>query len=239
MKRLQDPGLTLNEKCEFSKSQISFLGHLVDGEGIHADTRKTNGVSDFPTPTNVTELQRFMGMVNQLGKFIPNLQDYTGPLRELLRSDTSWQWEESQRRSFQKVKDLLVSPQALVPYDPNRPTIVAADASNTGIGAVLMQVQDDSKRRPVCYASRSLKDHELRYAVIEKEALAATWACEKFEEYVLGLQFTIETDHKPLVPLLTNKELAKLPPRIQRFRLKMMRYAPKGHTCSWKAAGNS
>ena len=227
LKRLQDAGLTLNEKCEFSKSQISFLGHLVDGEGIHADTRKTNGVSDFPTPTNVTELQRFMGMVNQLGKFIPNLQDYTGPLRELLRSDTSWQWEESQRRSFQKVKDLLVSPQVLVPYDPNRPTIIAADASNTGIGAVLMQVQDDGKRRPVCYASRSLKDHELRYAVIEKEALAATWACEKFEEYVLGLQFTIETDHKPLVPLLTNKELAKLPPRIQRFRLKMMRYAPK------------
>ena len=81
-------------------------------------------------------------------------------------------------------------------------TVIAADASSEGIGAVLLQIQDDGRRRPVCYASRSLTDTEKRYAVIEKEALAATWACEKFREYVMGLSFTLETDHKPLVPLL-------------------------------------
>ena len=101
----------------------------------------------------------------------------------------------------------------LAPYDPQRPTIVAADASSIGIGAVLLQIQDNGQRRPVSYASRSLNDTEGRYAVIEKEALAAMWACD----YIIGLQFTLETDHKPLVPLLNSKEIAKMSPRIQRF----------------------
>lgn len=92
---------------------------------------------------------------------------------------------------------------------------------------MLYQIQDDDTRRPVCYISRSLTDAEQNYAVIEKEALAATWACERFTDYVLGLEFTVETDHKPLVPLLGTTELHKMPPRIQRFRLRLMRYKAK------------
>ena len=122
---------------------------------------------------------------------------------------------------------MLVSPEILAHYDPDRPTVIAADASSEGIGAVLLQIQDDGRRRPVCYASRSLTDTEKRYAVIEKEALAATWACEKFREYVMGLSFTLETDHKPLVPLLKSTELSKMPHRIQRFRMRLMRYSPE------------
>ena len=124
------------------------------------------------------------------------------------------------------MKDTLIAPETLAHYDHNRPTIIAADASSTGIGAVLLQVQNDYKRRPVCYASRSLSDIEKRYAVIEKEALAATWACEKFSEYVLGSKLTLETDHRPLVPLLNSTELCNMPPRIQRFRLRLMIIAP-------------
>ena len=92
---------------------------------------------------------------------------------------------------------------------------------------MLLQIQDDGRCRPVCYAFRSLTDTEKRYAVIEKEALAATWACEKFREYVMGLSFTLETDHKPLVPLLKTTEVAKMPPRIQRFRMRLKRYSPE------------
>ena len=86
-----------------------------------------------------------------------------------------------------------------------------AYASNTGLGAVLVQVQDDGQRRPVCYASRSLSDTEKRYAVIEKEALATTWPNERFSDYVLGIPFTLETDHKPLTVLLNSSELSKMP----------------------------
>ena len=120
----------------------------------------------------------------------------------------------------------MTSTETLAHYDPNRKTIVAADACDYGVGAVLLQANQDGDRRPVYYASRSLSETEQRYAMIEKEALASTWACEKFSDYVLGMQFTLETDHKPLVPLLASKDLSSMPPRILRFRLRMMRFAP-------------
>lgn len=92
-------------------------------------------------------------------------------------------------------------------------------------GAALLQVQDDGNRRHISYASRSLSDAEKRYAVIEKEALAGVWACEKFSEYVVGMIFVLETDHKPLQTLFNTTELSKTPPRIQRFRLRLMRFS--------------
>ena len=226
LQRLHNAGLTLNEKCEFSKHSIKFLGHVIDTAGIHADKGKTTAIAEYPVPSNITELQRFMGMVNQLGKFVPGLAEINKPLRQLLRKDTIWYWGEAQQSSFQRVKDLLLSSAVLAHYEPSRPTFVATDASSSGIGAVLLQTQDNGKRHPICYASRSLSDTEKRYAVIEKEALAATWGCEKFSDYVLGLHFTLETDHKPLVSLLQTKELSKMPPRILRFRLRLMRFSP-------------
>ena len=226
--RLQRAGLTLNiQKCEFSQGRLKFLGHIVDAQGVHADPEKTRAIGHFPTPTTVTELQRFMGMVNQLGKFVPGLDDINAPLRQLLRKDSAWYWDEAQQTAFQQVKEKLASPEILAHYNPNRQTVIAADASSTGLGAVLLQTQDNGQRRPICYISRSLSDAERNYAVIEKKALASTWACERLEEYVLGLGFTLETDHKPLVPLLTTTDLSKMPPRILRFHLRMMRYNPE------------
>jgi hypothetical protein len=95
------------------------------------------------------------------------------------------------------------------------------------LGVVLCQEDSENTRYPVAFASRSLLDAETRNAVIEKEALAATWACKKFADNVLGKPFVLETDHKPLVPLLSSTDLSKLPPRIVRFRLQMMRFAPE------------
>ena len=87
-----------------------------------------------------------------------------------------------------------------------------------------MQKQPDESWRPVVYALRSLTPTEQRYAQIEKEALALTWACERFAEYRLGKSFHLHTDHKPLVPLLSSKSLDTLPARVQRFRMRLMRY---------------
>ena len=227
LQRLSDVGLTLNEKCEFSKNSAKYLGHIIDENGIHPDPSKVESIKKFPAPSNVTELQRFMGMVNQLGKYIPQLADTNTPLRQLLRKDNSWIWDKPQETVFQQIKNLLTSPPVLAHYDPQKTTIVAVDASNNGIGAVLSQIQEDGTRKPVYYISRSLTDTEQKYAVIEKEAITTTWACERFSDYILGLQFTVETDHKPLVPLLTTTELYKMPPRIQRFRLRLMRYSPE------------
>ena len=102
--------------------------------------------------------------------------------------------------------------------------MISADASSYGLGAVLLQQNKQNIWKPIAYASRSMTETERRYAQIEKEALATTWACEKFTTYVLGKQIVIQTDHKPLVPLFSTKNLDNLPPHILRFRLRLNRF---------------
>ena len=148
--RLQEAGITLNiEKCQFFKTSVKFLGFIIDEQGIHADPTKTKAISEFPTPQNVKDLQRFMGMVNHLGKFVPQLAEKSEPLRQLLCKDTTWLWTDPQQRAFDQIKTTLTSAEVLACYDPSRLTIIAADASLNGIGAVLLQVQDDGTRRPL------------------------------------------------------------------------------------------
>ena len=219
--RIQEAGLTLNkEKCEFNKTAIKFLGQVVDSSGIKPDPDKIKAISHMPQSTNITELRRFLGMVNQLNKFSPHLADKIKPLRELLSSHNQWAWGESQEKAYQEVKSALASSETLSAYDPSLPTVVSADASSFGLGAVLQQKQPNADTlHPIIYISRALTDTEKNYAQIEKEALAVMWACERFQNYLIGLLFQVETDHKPIVSLLSTKPLDQLPVRVQRFRL--------------------
>ena len=209
---IEATGATLNpHKCEFNKSSLKFLGHVINSNGIQADPDKTEAIRKMKHPTSVPELRRFMGMVNQLGKFSPNLAELTQPLHELLSKSSTWTWGPHQSKAFTLVKEELSKPTTLALYNPEAPTKISADASSYGLGAVLLQ-QANGDWRPVAYASRSMSETERRYAQIEKEALAATWACEKFSDFILSKHIEIETDHKPLVPLLGTKHLDNLPP---------------------------
>lgn len=116
-------------------------------------------------------------------------------------------------------------PPGLALYNTKAETVVSADASSFGLGAVLLQRQEDSHLKPVAYCSRALTDTEKRYAQIEKEALAITWACGRFSDFLVGITFHIETDHKSLVPLLGSKSLDEPPPRIQRLRMRLMTFS--------------
>ena len=107
-------------------------------------------------------------------------------------------------------------------YDATREIVLSADASSCGTGAVLRQRQRNGDLQPISYISRALTDTEQRYAQIEKEALGITWACKKFQDYLIGMRFSIETDHKPLIPLLLSKPVNELPIRVQRFQLRLM-----------------
>ena len=221
LKRIKAAGITLNvEKCQFSQQRITFLGHVIDHNGISPDPKKTTAILAMKPPSSITELRRFM---NQMTKFSPNIAHLSKPLRELLSTKNVWTWTDTQEEPFNKLKEEISSPRVLALYDPSASTKVSADASAYGLGAVLLQQQDD-KWRPVAFASRALSETELRYAQIEKEALALTWAVEKFLEYVLGKVIHLETDHKPLIPLLGQKSLDLLPPRVLRFRLRLMRF---------------
>ena len=224
LKRLEEVGATLNRaKCEIFRPTVRFLGHILDKQGIRADPEKTSAISKMKAPKSVSDVRRFMGLVNQLGKFSPKIAEYSQALRELLRSNRTWTWGPAQEESFARVKEELVKPTVLSHYNPQAETKVSADASSYGLGAVLMQ-KEGKEWKPVVYASRSLNDTERNYAQIEKEALATTWACKKFATYILGRPVTIESDHKPLIPLLNEKHLDALPPRILRFRLRMAKF---------------
>ena len=225
LRRLEEANVTLSpQKCEFSKTELTFLGHVIDVTGIRADPEKTKAIMDMSPPNSLSELRRFLGMANQLGKFTPNLAELTQPLRELLSKSRKWMWGPPQSKAFNLVKAELSKPTTLALYDPAALTKISADASAFGLGAVLLQ-KDDGLWRPVAFASRSMTETERRYAQIEKEALAATWACEKFSDFVLGKHILLETDHKPLVPLLGVKDLHCLPPRVLRFRLRLDRFS--------------
>ena len=141
---------------------------------------------------------------------------------------STWLCESPQQQVFEAIKWELATPAILSLYNPSVPTNIAADASAYGLGAVLLQLSN-SVWKTVTFASRSVMDTEGRYSQIEKEALALVWACETFSDYVIGKHITLETDHKPLVPLLGKTNLDSLLPQILRFQLCLMRFSYNIH----------
>ena len=225
LQRIQKVGVTLNkDKCEFNRNRLTFLGHVLDGEGVSPDPQKTSAISKMEQPKTVTELRRFLGMVNQLGKFTPNIAEISQPLRELLSSRKTWLWGPAQNEAFDKLKHELTQPSVLTLYDPEATQKISSDASAYGLGAVLLQKRSGSDWKPVAYASRAMSETKRRYSQIEKEALGIVWACEKFTDYIMGKRVQLQTDHKPLVLLLSTTHLDRIPPRVLRFRLRLTRF---------------
>jgi len=223
--KIRESGMTLQkDKCEFGLTSVKFLGHIVSQEGIRLDPDKVKAIHELSPPTNKKEGRRLMGMVNYLNKFSKCLAEYSIPIYGVIGSKSEWHWGLDQIEAFEKIKKVLSETPVLCAFDINRLHRVSADASRNAIGAVLLQYNEKGQWQPVEYASRKLTDAECRYAMIEKESLAITWACDKFDFYLVGRQFEIETDHKPLVNLLGEKDLSQLPLRVQRFKMRMMRY---------------
>uniref|UniRef100_A0A3B3IAC9 ribonuclease H n=1 Tax=Oryzias latipes TaxID=8090 RepID=A0A3B3IAC9_ORYLA len=223
--RFQDRGLTLNrDKCIFGLQQIEILGHVITAEGIKPDPRKVEAISKAPRPENVQLLRSFLGTCGFLMKFIPNYANLSEPLRKLTRKGQVWEWTNEAESSFQAMKEALVSEPCLAYFKLGAPTVVISDASPVGLGAVLLQTQQDGQNKPVAYASRSLTPTERRYSQIEREALGCVWSVEHFRTYLWGGKFTLQTDHKPLIYMFNPDKATLTPPRIQRLGLRLQPY---------------
>jgi transposase InsO family protein len=219
LERCQDIGLTLNaEKCRFRMTEVTYIGHTLTAQGVQPDPSKIEAIREMPEPTDKKGVERLLGTVNYLAKFIPNMSEVTEPIRKLLRSDVEFEWSTPQETAFRRIKDILTETPVLAYYNVKKPVTVSCDASKSGLGAVLLQ---DNK--PVAYASRALTDTETRYAQIEKELLAVVFALERFNQYTYGKIIDVESDHKPLESIL-KKPLNQAPPRLQRMLLRLQRY---------------
>ena len=212
-------GLVFNQdKCEIKVDEVAFFGCIYGKEGTRPDPRKVEDIHKLPPPSCVRDLQRFLGMVQYMSPFVPNLATHTDALRNLIKKGNEWQWTASHQQSFDVVKSLITSMCTLTYFDPTKQSTVQVDASTRGLGAVLLQDE-----RPVAFASKALTETEQRYANIEREMLAVVFGCTRFHTYLYGSTFIVESDHKPLESI-HKKNLANAPPRLQRMLLRLQPY---------------
>ena len=219
--------ITLNkDKWEYAKPQVTFAGFQLSQDGYSIDTAITDAITQFPTPANRTDLRAFFGLVNQLAASTNTIAGLLGPLRALLSTKNEFLWSSIHDQAFLRAKQSLSSAPTLSYFDPVRPTRLCTDASRQGLGFVLQQCHHD-KWTLVQAGSRFLSEAESRYAIIELEMLAVSWAINKCRVFLAGLpHFAILTDHHPLIPILNNHRLDEIEnPRLQRLKMKIMGYA--------------
>lgn len=225
--RLSKAGLKLRlEKCQFMQPEVTYCGYIVNGDGVQPVAAKVEAIRNAPEPQDVSQLRAFLGMLNYYHKFLPDVATVLEPLHRLLRKGAKWEWLKEQQAAFKKAKDMLQSTKLLVHFDPDKELILASDASDYGVGAVLSHKMEDGTERPIGYVSRALNGAERNYSTLEKEALAIIFGVKKFHQFLYGQPFILKTDHKPLEGLLNEKKgiptLAA--PRIQRWALTLSAY---------------
>ena len=226
--RLWEHGVKLHrDKCTFFQNTVEYLGHTISAEGVHTTSKKLKAIVDAPSPSNVSELRSFLGLLNYYGKFLPSLAATLHPLHTLLRTGQPWKWSPQCAQAFEKAKRALIEAPILVHYNPDLPISLAGDASAYGVGAVISHSMPDGTERPVAFTSRTLSMSEKNYSQVEKEALSLIFGIKKFHQYLFGRHFTLITDHKPLTTILGPKQGVPqvAAARMQRWALLLSAYS--------------
>ena len=216
--RCRERNIKLNKKFTFKCDDVQFIGHRLTKEGLKPDPAKVKAILSMKKPDDVAAVQRLMGMVKYLSKFLSDLSQICEPIRRLTHKDVPWFWTKEQDVAFDKIKEAVTSAAVLKYFDSSKPTEGSGDASSQGLGFVLTQ-----EDHPVTYASRALTQAEQRYSQIEKELLAQVFGLEHNHQYVYGRRVILYTDHKPLVSI-SSKPLASAPKRLQRLLLRLQQY---------------
>ena len=203
IERLRDVNLKLKStKCKFARGGVDYLGHVITATGLKTNSKLTDAVQKFPRPGNVHDVRRFLGMSSYYRWFIPNFAKVAQPLHQLTAKGVPFDWMKSCESGFVSLKTKLASPPVLAYPCFSKAFTLETDASIQELGAVLSQVQEDGKLRPVAYASRALNPSEKNYSVTELELLAVVWAVTHFHYYLYGNKVTVLTDHSAVKAVL-------------------------------------
>ena len=207
MQAIQRAGLLLQiRKCLFASGRTKYLGHIISAEGIAPDPDKVAAIVQFPTPKNVKELRRFLGMASFYRKFVEGFARVAGPLTRLLKKDILWVWQEKEEESFRALLSRLSESPVLAHLDESADLVLRTDASVAGLGAVLSQGSGRDER-VVAYLSKTLSEAEARWVTNDLECYAIVWAVDKWRSYLYGKKVTVRTDNQVARSLTTKKDL--------------------------------
>ena len=224
LERLRRYNLTIKpSKCLIGHVKLPFLGHVIGDGQYGCQLSKIAKVRDAPRPQNKTQVKSFLGLAGYYRDFVPNYAVVAEPLTELLkkRAPNTVQWTSAQQEAFDTLKSLLCKEPILRLPDASQPFVLRTDASQAGVGAVLLQ-EHNGELYPVSYFSRKLRAAEINYSTVEKELLAVVEGVKKYYFYLYGDEFLLETDHMPLASLRTSKNanarLTRWALYLQQFR---------------------
>ncbi|XP_070194787.1 uncharacterized protein [Littorina saxatilis] len=222
LQRLQDASISAKpSKCYVGYSELPYLGHGIGGGKRWPEADKVDKIKSATPPSTKKELRSFLGLCGFYRSYINSYASIAIPLTDMTKKSQpdKLKWDEQSRQSLEELKEAICKTPVLCMPDHEKEFVLRTDASDRGIGAVLMQEQDKTLR-PLAYQSKKLNGAESRYATVEKECLATVWGIQKFERYLYGRHFTLETDHQPL------KCLQRQPtnPRLMRWALQLQPY---------------
>ena len=207
------------EKCDLYSPRMECLGHIVDDKGIHADEDKMARIREWRTPRSYNDIERFLGLVNYVAHFMPDLSAYTGPLHTIQRNGHLFEWRPIHQKCFDSIKMLASQAPILKPIDPNNPDPiwVVCDASTHGVGAYYGQGKDWRTCRPAGFMSKKFTTAQRSYRVFELETIAILEALLKWEDKLLGHRVNVVTDHKALEFFKTQGRLSHRQTRWMEF----------------------
>ena len=225
LSRLEGAGLKLKlSKCQFLKRELNFLGHVIGPNGVKMQDRKIETIINYPPPKNAKAVKRFLGIIGYYRPFVRNFATIAYPLTRLLRKDAKFKWEKEEESAFHDLKSRLTKAPILIYPAYSKEFFLVCDASNVGIGAVLLQ-KGRGRLMPVAYASRTLNPTERSYSVTERESLAVIFGLKKFRHTILGFKIQLITDHKPILDLFKKRTFTNNQ-KFNRYFMSILEYSP-------------
>lgn len=226
--------LTLNiEKSHFCVTEVKYLGYVIGNGGIKTDPEKVEAIVNWPIPKNIKQVRGFLGIAGWYRRFIENFSSVTFPISETLSTKRKFQWTHDAQKAFDNVKQLLTTAPVLSNPNFSEKFYLHCDASDYGIGAVLVQLDENGQEKPIAFMSKKLNSSQRNYSVTERECLAAIEAIKRFRCYLELQDFEVITDHSSLQWLMQQPDLtgrlARWVFKLQPFRFTISHRKGRDH----------